>query len=95
MLMCRSHWFSLPQRLRRAIGATFRTGQIKAYQANIREAIDMIEEAEGCFTGIFEKPKFIRSGCGSIVSTTRPRLDREGVVFPPAASSQLLLDGTR
>jgi hypothetical protein len=37
-LMCRAHWFATPIQLRRAIGETWKAGQIRAWSANCLEA---------------------------------------------------------
>lgn len=43
-LMCRAHWFALPQPLRRAINATWRGRQWKSYLKNVREADRLLRE---------------------------------------------------
>lgn len=50
-LMCRAHWFSLPQQLRRAINATWRGKQWKSYLKNIREADRLLREDDGELPG--------------------------------------------
>ena len=53
MFMCRRHWFSLPQRLRSRIWATYRNGQCDdwqishAYAEAAREAVAFIAAKEG------------------------------------------------
>ena len=42
-LMCRSHWFALPQPLRQAINATWKGRQFKAYLKNVREAERLLQ----------------------------------------------------
>ena len=43
-LMCRSHWFAIPKALRRAINATWRGREYRAYLANVREAERLLRE---------------------------------------------------
>lgn len=53
MHMCRSHWFSLPKRLRDAVWATYRPGQENrkdpspAYLAAAHAAIEWVAVKEG------------------------------------------------
>lgn len=44
ILMCRPHWFQLPQPLRQAISQTWRAGQIRAWSANCLEARRFLAE---------------------------------------------------
>lgn len=53
MFMCRSHWFSLPKRLRDRIWATYRPGQCddwnisQAYSEAAKECVRFIAAKEG------------------------------------------------
>lgn len=53
MFMCRTHWFSLPDRMRKAIWATYRAGQeddkspSHAYCLAAKAAVTFIAEREG------------------------------------------------
>lgn len=45
-LMCWPHWRGLPRALKDAIFATFRQRQWKEYEANVQEAVRLIDEKE-------------------------------------------------
>ncbi len=41
--LCADHWFSLPERLRKALGVTWRARQIAAFQENWTEALVLLD----------------------------------------------------
>ena len=46
-LMCWPHWRGLPRRLKDAIFETYRSGMGEDYDANVEQAIKLIDEKEG------------------------------------------------
>lgn len=52
-LMCRPHWLSLPRPLRTAILETWKARHMRAHQANVQQAMNMIAEREGVFQDVF------------------------------------------
>lgn len=47
--LCASHWFALPVRLRKALGATWRARHMAAFQENWTEALVLLDQASGLF----------------------------------------------
>lgn len=41
--LCPDHWFSLPERLRKALGATWRARHVAAFQENWTEALVILD----------------------------------------------------
>ncbi|PAL25512.1 hypothetical protein [Sphingopyxis sp. GW247-27LB] len=44
-LLCAAHWFALPERLRNAIGATWRARHVSAFQELWTEALVILDPA--------------------------------------------------
>lgn len=47
MLMCKSHWFRVPLKLRNRVWAEYHNGITKAYCAAAKAAVTAVAEAEG------------------------------------------------
>jgi hypothetical protein len=45
--MCWPHWRGLPRRLKDAIFETYRSGMGPDYDANVEQAVKLIDEKEG------------------------------------------------
>lgn len=46
-LLCWPHWRGLPRRLKDAIFETYRNGMGEGYDANVEQAVKLIDEKEG------------------------------------------------
>lgn len=75
-IFCRDHWFSLPYRLRRSIGQSWRARQVGVYRDSVRAAIDLIEERSGLYKHPLDR---IPLGHGG---------QEDGARFPDASSSE-------
>lgn len=47
--LCAPHWFALPERLRKALGATWRARHMAAFQENWTEALVLLDRAPRLF----------------------------------------------
>lgn len=50
--MCRVHWFALPERLRKALGATWRARHVSAFQQLWTEALVLLDRTPGVFDSL-------------------------------------------
>ena len=48
-MLCPTHWFALPERLRKALGATWRARQGSAFQELWTEALVLLDPTPGIF----------------------------------------------
>lgn len=44
-MLCPTHWFALPERLRKGLGATWRAGHVAAFQQLWTEALVILDRA--------------------------------------------------